>query len=34
MLDALDDIPMPIAWGIFGISAVTLIIQIWNYVVL
>ncbi len=26
-----DAVPLPICWTIFGISAVTLIIQIWNY---
>lgn len=26
-----DAIPLPICWTIFGISAVTLLIQIWNY---
>ncbi len=29
--DALDKIPLPLCWGIFAISAVTLLIQIWNY---
>jgi hypothetical protein len=29
--DALDAVPGPIAAIIFGISAVTLLIQIWNY---
>lgn len=27
----LDAIPLPICWTIFGISSVTLLIQIWNY---
>ncbi|MGI8436772.1 MAG: hypothetical protein ACR2NX_07695 [Chthoniobacterales bacterium] len=27
-----DRVPMPICWTIFGISTVTLLIQIWNYV--
>ncbi len=27
----IDSIPMPLIWAAFGISAVTLIIQIWNY---
>ncbi|MFN2509651.1 MAG: hypothetical protein ABR589_12870 [Chthoniobacterales bacterium] len=27
----LDAVPLPVAWTIFGISAVTLLIQIWNY---
>ncbi len=26
-----DAIPLPICWTIFGMSAVTLLIQIWNY---
>jgi hypothetical protein len=26
-----DAVPLPICWTIFGISAVTLLIQIWNY---
>lgn len=26
-----DAIPLPICWVIFGISAITLLIQIWNY---
>lgn len=26
-----DAVPMPICWTIFGISTVTLLIQIWNY---
>ena len=31
IFEMLDTIPMPICWTIFGISAVTLLIQIWNY---
>ena len=31
IFDMLDTIPMPVCWTIFGISAVTLLIQIWNY---
>jgi hypothetical protein len=31
MLDRLNDVPLPICWIIFGISTVTLLIQIWNY---
>ena len=27
----LDAVPLPVCWTIFGISAVTLLIQIWNY---
>ena len=27
----IDAIPMPLIWAAFGISAITLIIQIWNY---
>lgn len=27
----LDVVPLPICWIIFGFSAVTLLIQIWNY---
>ncbi len=27
-----ERVPMPICWTIFGISTVTLLIQIWNYV--
>ncbi len=27
----LDSVPLPICWTIFGISALTLLIQIWNY---
>ncbi|CAN5705464.1 hypothetical protein BH20VER1_BH20VER1_12900 [soil metagenome] len=34
LLDALDDIPVPIAAAICGVAAVVLLIQIWNYVVL
>ena len=30
-IDRLDAVPLPICWAICGISAVTLIIQIWNY---
>jgi hypothetical protein len=30
-LDMLNDVPMPVAWVIFGISTITLLIQIWNY---
>ncbi|MEP6822716.1 MAG: hypothetical protein ABI946_10250 [Chthoniobacterales bacterium] len=30
-LAMLDHVPLPICWTIFGISAVTLLIQIWNY---
>lgn len=30
-LDMLDAVPLPICWTIFGISSVTLLIQIWNY---
>jgi hypothetical protein len=30
-LSTLDAVPLPICWTIFGISAVTLLIQIWNY---
>jgi hypothetical protein len=30
-LDMLNEVPMPVAWAIFGISTVTLLIQIWNY---
>jgi hypothetical protein len=26
-----DSVPLPICWTIFGISALTLLIQIWNY---
>lgn len=32
IFDRLDAVPLPICWGIFAISAVTLLIQIWNYV--
>jgi hypothetical protein len=28
---AFDAIPLPVCWTIFGISAITLLIQIWNY---
>ena len=31
IFNMLDTIPMPVCWTIFGISAVTLLIQIWNY---
>ena len=31
MTSMLDSVPLPICWTIFGISAVTLLIQIWNY---
>ena len=31
MFDRLESVPMPICWTIFGVSAVTLLIQIWNY---
>ena len=27
----LDAVPLPVCWIIFGISLVTLLIQIWNY---
>jgi hypothetical protein len=27
----LDAVPLPICWSIFGISLITLLIQIWNY---
>jgi hypothetical protein len=27
----LDAVPLPVCWTIFGVSAVTLLIQIWNY---
>ncbi|HMJ06565.1 MAG TPA: hypothetical protein VK474_09955 [Chthoniobacterales bacterium] len=27
----LDAVPLPVCWTIFAISAVTLLIQIWNY---
>jgi hypothetical protein len=30
-LDRLDAVPMAVCWTIFGISGVTLLIQIWNY---
>jgi hypothetical protein len=30
-ISTLDAVPLPICWTIFGISAVTLLIQIWNY---
>ncbi len=30
-LEMLDHVPLPICWTIFGISTVTLLIQIWNY---
>jgi hypothetical protein len=29
--DLLDAVPLPVCWTIFGISTVTLLIQIWNY---
>jgi hypothetical protein len=28
---SVDSIPMPLVWAAFGISLVTLLIQIWNY---
>ncbi|MGZ5024508.1 MAG: hypothetical protein ACXWBS_06555 [Chthoniobacterales bacterium] len=31
LFDTLDSIPMPICWTIFGVSSITLLIQIWNY---
>jgi hypothetical protein len=31
MFDLLDEVPLPVCWTIFGVSAVTLLIQIWNY---
>ncbi|MEP6810025.1 MAG: hypothetical protein ABI992_07260 [Chthoniobacterales bacterium] len=31
MLDMLDRVPLPICWILCGISAITLLIQIWNY---
>jgi len=31
MGSGIDAIPLPICWVIFGISAITLLIQIWNY---
>jgi hypothetical protein len=31
LLDRLDDVPIPVCAVIFGISALTLLIQIWNY---
>ncbi|MBA2433278.1 MAG: hypothetical protein H0V56_14385 [Chthoniobacterales bacterium] len=34
ILDELEHIPLPVCWAILGVSAVILIIQIWNYVVL
>jgi hypothetical protein len=30
-LDMLDHVPLPVCWALFGISTVTLLIQIWNY---
>ena len=30
-VELLDSVPMPVCWTMFGISAVTLLIQIWNY---
>ena len=30
-LEMLESVPLPICWTIFGISTVTLLIQIWNY---
>ena len=30
-LDMLDHVPLPFCWTIFAVSAVTLLIQIWNY---
>lgn len=32
LVDLLDTVPMPVCWIIFGISSLTLLIQIWNYV--
>jgi hypothetical protein len=28
---ATDPIPMPLCWSLLGVSAVILIVQIWNY---
>jgi hypothetical protein len=28
---SIDDVPMPLLWAACGISAVALLIQIWNY---
>ena len=30
-LTGIDAIPRPLVWAVFGISAVTFLIQIWNY---
>ena len=30
-MSMLDAVPLPVCWAIFGISALTLLIQIWNY---
>ncbi len=30
-LALLEAVPLPLCWVIFGISTVTLLIQIWNY---
>jgi hypothetical protein len=30
-VNLLDSVPLPVCWTIFGISSVTLLIQIWNY---
>ena len=30
-LSGIDAIPRPLVWAVFGISAVTFLIQIWNY---
>ncbi|MDQ6860460.1 MAG: hypothetical protein M3032_04800 [Verrucomicrobiota bacterium] len=30
-VELLDAAPIPVCWTIFGISSVTLLIQIWNY---
>ncbi|CAA9218952.1 MAG: hypothetical protein AVDCRST_MAG42-477 [uncultured Chthoniobacterales bacterium] len=27
----IDAIPRPLVWAVFGVSAVTFLIQIWNY---
>lgn len=31
LLTMLDAVPLPFCWILFGLSAVTLLIQIWNY---
>jgi hypothetical protein len=31
LVTEIDSIPLPFCWAVFGISAVTLLIQIWNY---